>query len=286
MDKLGGDGANKAAKLPKRNSADILPSSPNDTATKEKTRSTNITSGDVQINLERLKYSGYLVPNDTSTELLEQFRAIKRPLLKNAYGEFSTPINKLNLIMVTSALAGEGKSFTSINLAISIAMEMDHTVLLVEGDLAKPSITKYLGIGEERRGLIDYLAEDNFKLSEVMLKTNIPKLTLLPAGNRRQHTSELVASANMRQLMHDLSTRYHDRIVIFDTPPMLQSNEAVTLASQVGQIALVVESGKTPQSAVLDALKLIDGNQVVGVILNKSTGKASSGYGAYGYYGS
>jgi protein-tyrosine kinase len=206
--------------------------------------------------------------------------------LKNAFGHGVTPIAQGNLVMVTSALPGEGKSFTAINLAMSMAAEMDRTVLLVEADLAKPAICRYLGISGPEKGLVDYLAEPGLELSKLLLKTNVPKLSLLPAGQQRPNATELLASSGMRELMAQLSQRYPDRIVVFDSPPLLLSNEAVVLAGLMGQIVMVVEAGKTQQARVKDAIALLDQNQVIGVVLNKQVVGSGTGYGYYqGGYG-
>lgn len=240
----------------------------------------------VTIDLERLAAAGMVTPVNTRSLLAEEYRAIKRPLLKNAFGPHLEHTRPPNLIMVTSALAGEGKSFTSINLAMSIAMEMDHTVLLVEADVAKPAIANYLGIGnDDRRGLVDYLADEHLGLEDLLTRTNVPKLTLLRAGRSHPNATELLASQNMQRLTDELAQRYQDRVVIFDAAPLLMSSEAVVLASLVGQVVVVVESGKTPQRVVNDALGLLGKDKNIGVVLNKNVGSASRGLG-YGYYGS
>lgn len=243
------------------------------------------TSQETHIDFDRLEQAGMLSPNQANSKLAEEYRAIKRPLLKNAFGQGVVPIAQGNLIMVTSALPGEGKSFTAINLAMSMASEMDRTVLLVEADVAKPAACRYLGIPEPKKGLVDYLAEPGLELSSLLLKTNVPKLTLLPAGHQRRNSTELLASSNMRDLMDQLSRRYHDRVVLFDSPPLLLANEAVVLAGLMGQIVLVVEAGKTQQSVVKDAIALLDENKLVGVVLNKQITGPGAGYGNYGGYG-
>lgn len=238
----------------------------------------------VELDLLRLKAAGMLTPDNSRSLIAEEYRAIKRPLLKNAFNPSLADVAHRNLIMVTSSIPGEGKSFTSVNLAMSIAMELDHTVLLVEGDVAKPAMARYLGLPEEVKGLVDFLSDARMSLDEVLLHTNVPKLTLLRAGHPHPQATELLASQHMNRLTAELAQRYPDRIVIFDAPPMLISSEAAVLSSLVGQIVMVVEYGKTPQRVVKDALKLIGHDKIVGVVLNKSQGGSSRGYG-YGYYG-
>lgn len=238
----------------------------------------------VELDLLRLKAAGMLTPDNSRSLIAEEYRAIKRPLLKNAFNPSLGDVAHRNLIMVTSSIPGEGKSFTSVNLAMSIAMELDHTVLLVEGDVAKPAMARYLGLPEDVKGLVDFLSDDRMSLEEVLLHTNVPKLTLLRAGRPHPQATELLASQHMNRLTGELAQRYPDRIVIFDAPPMLISSEAAVLSSLVGQIVMVVEYGKTPQRVVKDALKLIGHDKIVGIVLNKSQGGSSRGYG-YGYYG-
>ena len=239
----------------------------------------------VKLDLDRLREAGLVDPRSNKTNrTTEEFRRIKRPLLMHARGEGATMVANANMIMVTSALPGEGKTFTSINLALSIAMEMDKTVLLIDADVAKPDVTARLGV-EAEKGLIDILLDDGLTLQDVLLRTDIPKLTLLPSGGRHVHSTELLASERMRQLVLELSSRYSDRIVIFDSPPLLLTNEARVLASLMGQIVLVAEESRTPQHAVKEAVDLLDANEIVGIVMNKGAQKTDGdGYGGYGYY--
>lgn len=240
--------------------------------------------GVAELDLTRLAAAGMITPQQTRSQIAEEYRAIKRPLLKNAFGAPNAAAAYPNLIMVTSAIPGEGKSFTSVNLAMSIAMELDHTVLLVEADVAKPAMARYLGLPADVPGLVDFLADERISLEDLLLGTNVPKLSLLRSGRSHPNATELLASQNMSRLFSELSQRYPDRVVIIDAPPMLVSSEAVVLASLVGQVVMVVEYGKTPQQLVKDALKLIGCDKAVGIILNKSHSGASQSYG-YGSYG-
>lgn len=239
----------------------------------------------VTLDLSRLQQAGLVDPLSSKTNrTTEEFRRIKRPLLMHVRGEGATVVDHANMIMVTSALPGEGKTFTSINLAMSIAMEMDKTVLLIDADVAKPDVTNRLGV-EAEKGLIDVLIDDGLTLPEVMLRTNIPKLTLLPSGNRHIRSTELLASDRMRQLTLELSNRYPDRVIIIDSPPLLLTSEARVLAGLVGQVVLVTEESKTPQHAVREAVEMLDQNEIVGIVMNKGTHrKEGEGYGGYGYY--
>lgn len=238
-------------------------------------------SRQVQIDLQRLRDGGMIAPDGDKTPLAEEFRVIKRPLLKNAFGAGAS-IRNGNLIMVTSAFPREGKSFCAINLAMSIAMERDRTVLLVDADVARPSIPQKFGIAPDV-GLMDVLLDSHVSLADAIVRTNVNKLALLPAGRPHRQATELLASEAMANLLSELSARYSDRIVIFDSPPLLVTTEARTLAANMGQIVMVVESENTTHEALREALATIESCDVVGMVLNK--GHRSNPGDSYGYYG-
>ncbi|MBA2660413.1 MAG: tyrosine-protein kinase family protein [Nitrosospira sp.] len=235
----------------------------------------------ITLNLAKMRQYGIVTPDEGRTQVAEQFRVIKRPLLTNAFNKGAGMIKNGNLIMVTSALAGEGKSFCTVNLAMSIAMEMDRTVLLVDADVARPTLPKILGLGTER-GLLDLLLDEKLDMADVLIKTDIEKLTLLTAGKRHSHSTELLASQSMASLLRELAQRYADRVVIFDSPPILLTSEARVLASQMGQIVLVVEAETTSQQTVKETLRQIESCDVVNLIYNKA--RSFSGGEYYGYY--
>jgi len=236
------------------------------------------------INLARLHRMGVVAPDAEKSQIAEEFRIIKRPLIANAFGQGATRVKNGNMIMITSSLPGEGKSFCAINLAISMALEMDRTVLLVDADVAKPRVPEYLGINADL-GLLDVLQDKNLKLSDVMIKTDIAKLTILPAGRTYKRATELLASEAMTRLVEDIGNRYPDRIILFDSPPLLATSEASVLATHMGQIVMVVEAERTSQEAVREALSHIQSCEVVNMLLNKATPTPGSDY-YYGYYGS
>ena len=236
----------------------------------------------VEINLAHLHQLGMVTPDGGRSQGADEFRGIKRPLIKNAFSHEGEAIKHGNLIMVTSSLPGEGKTFCAINLAMSIAMEMDHTVLLVDADVARPTVLRTLGLMKPEAGLMDVLLDDKLDLADVMLKTNVDTLTILPAGRNHRHATELLASQTMSNLLTEIANRYPDRIVIFDSPPILLTNEARVLAGQMGQIVLVVEAEKTTQHAVKDTLRQIETCANVNLLYNKT--KAFPGGDYYGYY--
>jgi len=235
----------------------------------------------IELDLMKMARCGLLVPGHPRSQLEEEFRIIKRPLLENVRGQTASRPKRANIIMVTSALPGEGKTQTAINLAVSIAMELDHTVLLVEADVVRPSALERMGVSASK-GLLDMLIHPETDLSEVLLKTNIPKLTLLPAGTSSSRSTELLASAAMDRLLEELATTYPDRVIIFDTPPLLPSTESRVLATSMGQVLMVVEAGKTALNTVKQAFATVEECPVVMSMLNKYTGP--KGNRAYGYY--
>jgi exopolysaccharide/PEP-CTERM locus tyrosine autokinase len=215
----------------------------------------------------------------------DEYRRIKRPLLSNAFGKTASLVDRGNLILVTSSLPGEGKTHTSINLALSIAHERDHTVLLVDCDIARQGASKMLGV-ENRPGLADVLEHGHYAVGDVLLNTEVHNFTLLPAGTQTEYLTELLASQRMSSIVDEIVSRYDDRVIIFDGPPLLPTPESQILVSLVGQITIVVEAGKTPQDVVREALEMIPEDKAVGLVMNKSEGVSSrSGY-YYGYYGS
>jgi len=239
-----------------------------------------LSSRRVELDLAMLESTGIVTPNAPRSHIADEYRVIKRPLISNAMGRGAAALTHGNLIMVTSAMSGEGKSFTSVNLAMSIAAELDHTVMLVDADVARPSILRMLGL-PHGPGLLDLL-EGKAEMSGVLMKTNIDKLTILPSGTPHARATELLASDAMRLLLDDISRRYPDRIVIFDSPPLILTTEARVLATQMGQVVMVVQADKTLQADVQHALATIESCPVKMMLLNKVHAEAKGKYG-YGY---
>jgi len=239
----------------------------------------------LNINFDKLCEAGYLTPDQSNQVLTDEYRVIKRPLLKNAFGRGVVPIANGNVIMVSSALPGEGKTFTSFNLAISMALEKDTTVLLVDSDLTKPGLSKLLNI-HKLPGLGDYLVDGNVNLSNVILRTNLKRLSVLPAGKCGEDTTEMLASQKLKDVIEELASRYSDRIVIFDLPPIMVTTHAEVMLENAGQSVLVIEEGKTQQHIVKAAVSKMKEDSVVGLLLNKcATTHKSTYYGSYGTYG-
>jgi exopolysaccharide/PEP-CTERM locus tyrosine autokinase len=230
----------------------------------------------------QLKAQGLLAPDQHQRRLAEQYRTIKRPLLSNADPRRDPPVERGNLLMVASALQGEGKTFTCINLCLSIARERDWSVVLVDADCAKPQLTR-LFAADNQRGLIDLLRDPSLRFDDLVMPTDVAGLSLLPAGAHDAHASELLASNRMDQLCRELSAQ-GGRIIVFDSSPLLLTTEAPVLASKVGQIVVVVKANETPQHAVLAAVEKLDPNKAVSCVLNQSWDGAEL-VPTYGYYG-
>jgi protein-tyrosine kinase len=245
-----------------------------------------LNSRKVEIDIAKLHRLGMVTPDAARTSIAEEFRLIKRPLIEKAFGPRGKSINHGNLIMVSSSLPGEGKTFCAVNLAISIAMELDHTVLLVDADVARPSIPRYLQLAPENEsseiGLMDVLLDEKLDLTDAILRTNIDTLSILRAGRSHPRATELLASQSMSALLDEIANRYPDRIVIFDSPPLLLTSEARVLASQMGQIILIVEAESTTQHAVKEVLKQIKSCQNINLIYNKARALSHGEY--YGSY--
>lgn len=235
------------------------------------------------LDLARLQASGLITPALQHSKLLQEFRLIKRPLIKHALGRSSTQAPNRNLIMVTSALPDEGKTFVAVNLAMSLAMEVDCRVLLVDADVLAPSVPEVLRI-EPAKGLMDVLTGAGTPLRETLLSTNVERLSLLLAGTPHSNAAEFLASESMTRLLADLSSRYPDRIVVFDSPPLLATTESRALATHMGQVVVAVEARGTTHATLESALSTVESCPVVYTLLNKMPeSRVGSYHGAYAY---
>ena len=242
-------------------------------------RSIGKTSREVSIDLDRLASQGYLTPMLSDRVLAEQIRIIKQAVIKNVEDAGARGLRR-NLVLVTSATAGEGKTFFSMNVAMSLAMEVDFHALLVDADVLRPSVLERYGI-ESGPGLLDLATRPELDISDVLLRTNVPKLSLLPAGKQTHKSAELLSSAYIDRLLTELSERYADRLVIFDAPPILVSSGTRHLATRVGQVIMVVQADSADSRAVSQAFDAVDSCPLVSTVLNRSS---LPDPGAYGYY--
>jgi protein-tyrosine kinase len=237
----------------------------------------------ISVDRDALRSAGFFASENEERVLVDQYRQIKRPLVAHAFGKRATKIRDGHLILISSALPGDGKTFTCINLALSIAREQDRSVLLVDADVAKAHITRLFG-AEGQPGLLDLLEEDSLlNLDDTILKTDITGMSVMTAGAMRSHSTELLASERMESLIRALSAQDPNRIVLFDSSPILATSESLVLSSLVGQVVLVVAAEQTPQQAVLEAIAAIDENKPVNLVLNQARYDSADGYNSYGY---
>lgn len=235
------------------------------------------------INFKRLDKNGHISLNGDRKQINEEYREIKRKLLANAFGSLAKTLHNPNIIMVTSSRPSEGKTFTATNLAMSIASEQDKTVLLVDADVLKPNVLNTLGL-ERRKGLMEYLTGGVEDISDVLYPTNIDKLKIIPAGKSHHLSTELLASQKMHETVDEFANRYPDRIVIFDTPPLIGINESAILANFAGQAVVVVEEGKAKISDIKMSVERLNPDMAIGFVVNKSVHNDTDGSGYYGYY--
>ncbi|APD86979.1 exopolysaccharide biosynthesis protein [Alteromonas sp. Mex14] len=235
------------------------------------------------IDFERLEKNGHISVNGNRKQINEEYREIKRKLLANAFGSLSKTLHNPNIIMVSSSRPSEGKTFTATNLAMSIASEQDKTVLLVDADVLKPNVLNTLGL-ERRKGLMEYLTGDVEDISDVLYPTNIDKLKIIPAGKSHHLSTELLASQKMHDTVDEFANRYPDRIVIFDTPPLIGINESAILANFAGQAVVVVEEGRAKLGDIKMSVERLNPDMAIGFVVNKSVHNDTDGSGYYGYY--
>lgn len=190
------------------------------------------------------------------------FRMLRTQVLKKMRS------NRWQTLAVTSPTAGEGKSVVAANLAMAIAMELNQTVLLVDMDLRNPSISNYFGLNAQL-GLKDYLSGD-LKLSEVLINPGIKRLVILPGVGRAEDSAELLSSPKMASLVADIKSQYDSRVIIFDVPPVLQTDDVSLSASYFDSTLLVLEDGKNTESNITKSLQMLEGSHLLGTVVNKS----------------
>ncbi|RMF11492.1 MAG: tyrosine-protein kinase family protein [Alphaproteobacteria bacterium] len=221
-----------------------------------------------ELDVDRLRRLGFITPDAAPGTTSEEFRIIKRPILLNAFAKGKHRIPNGNLVLVTSCRPGDGKTFCTINLALSIALEQDVRVLLIDADFPKPEALRTLGITASK-GLMDAVLDPDIDLADCMIRTNVRNLTVLPAGRQHNLTPELLTSERMGNLLTEISRRYPDRIVLFDSAPVLASSIASALSMHTGQAAFVVEAERTTEQQIREALNMIASCKHIGFILNK-----------------
>jgi receptor protein-tyrosine kinase len=231
------------------------------------------------ISLER---AGMVDWSRTRTRISEEFRLVQRQILRSAFGPGAEP-GFSNLLLITSARPGEGKSFMSTNLAGSIARQGDHHVLLVDADSKRDSISYSLGLAQAR-GLLDLAANPKLDPSPLIAGTPIVRLSILPVGCERERSAELFSTKDMIRLIQSLGRRYADRLLILDAPPCLSTSDPAVLAQVVGQILFVVEADRTQRDEIEASLDLIQACQTITLVLNKQQISSRYTFGAYSSY--
>jgi protein-tyrosine kinase len=239
-------------------------------------------AGPVQaIDREALRDKGFILPDAPVTGLAEEYRIVKRQLLAGIRHGAGA---KERAVLVCSSQPDEGKTFSAVNLALSLASEKEAEVLLVDGDFPKPEILSLLGL-EGKAGLVDALADASADPERFVIRTDIPGLSVLPAGRQENNVPELLA-ARTEEVIARLGERHPRRIILFDSPPVLMASSASALASHVGQAVLVVRADRTTEADLREAVRLLSGCERLSLLLN-GAGFAATGrrFGAYYGYG-
>jgi Mrp family chromosome partitioning ATPase len=234
----------------------------------------------VAVDRKALRNAGYLPAEGLERRFADHYRQIKRAFIDKAVSGGAD----MRSILISSALPGDGKTFTSLNLALSIARERDFSVLLVDADVPRARISEVLGLRGER-GLVDALADESLDVESLIMRTDVRGFEVLPAGNFVESAPELLASSRMDQVAAHLSARDPRGLVVFDSAPLLVSSEARALLRVPGQVALVVRLGITPRQAALDAAACLEKRKFQGLILNEVAFIEASNYYGYAPYG-
>jgi protein-tyrosine kinase len=229
-----------------------------------------------------LERAGMVDWSRTRTRISEEFRLVQRQILRSAFGPGAEP-GFSNLLLVTSARPGEGKSFMATNLSGSIARQGDHHVLLVDADSKRDSICYALGLAQAR-GLLDLAANPKLDPSPLIVRTPIERLSVLPVGRERERSAELFSTKEMTRLIQSLGRRYADRLLVLDAPPCLSTSDPAVLSQVVGQILFVVEADRTQRDEIEASLDLIQACPTITLVLNKQQVSSRYTFGAYSSY--
>jgi protein-tyrosine kinase len=238
--------------------------------------------GRASIDAVSLERAGMVDWSRTRTRISEEFRLVQRQILRSAFGPGAEP-GFSNLLLVTSARPGEGKSFMATNLAGSIARQGDHHVLLIDSDSKRDSICYSFGLAQAR-GLLDLAANPKLDPAPLIVKTPIERLSILPVGRERERSAELFSTKEMTRLIQSLGRRYADRLLILDAPPCLSTSDPAVLSQVVGQILFVVEADRTQRDEIEASLDLIQACPSITLVLNKQQISSRYTFGAYSSY--
>jgi protein-tyrosine kinase len=238
--------------------------------------------GPSSVDAVSLERAGMVDWSRTRTRISEEFRLVQRQIIRSAFGAGSEP-GFSNLLLVTSARPGEGKSFMAANLAGSIARQGDHHVLLIDADSKRDSICYSLGLAQAR-GLLDLANNPKLDPSSMIVRTPIERLSILPVGRERDRSAELFSAKEMTRLIQSLARRYADRLLILDAPPCLSTSDPAVLAQVAGQILFVVEADRTQRDEIEASLDLIQACPTITMVLNKQQISSRHTFGAYSSY--
>ena len=242
--------------------------------------------GVAAIDRDALARAGFVVPGAPATGLAEEFRLIKRQLLAAIERRVSMPEEKRRSVLISSGQSGEGKSFCSINMALSLAGERDVEVLLVDADFPKPDVLRTLGI-EGGPGFVDAISDPDADPESFVIRTDVRGLSILPAGAKTNNVPELLASERTREVLARLVAANKKRIILFDSPPALVASPASVLAGHVGQVLVVVRADQTTEADLRETIALFSGCDHLSLLLNGAgiavTGRKFGSYDGYGH---
>ncbi len=238
----------------------------------------------IRLDFRALRQGGMITPDNLSSPLSNEFRGIKRKLLQKVRDP-KTRAAVNNLIMVTSSLPGEGKTFSSLNLALSLAAERGLRVLLIDADVIRPSVGNMF-VSPPSEGLTELLSGKIKQVSDVLYRcTDVPNLSVIFAGNPRTNSPELISSGQMASLCQELSARYPDRVIVLDTPPVLATPEPAILATYMHLLIMVVSAAQTDRHQLRKALDAVSSCQNVSLLFNKAPRWNEAEYKSYYGYG-
>lgn len=234
----------------------------------------------IRLDFRALRQNGMITPDNLASQISNEFRGIKRRLLQKVRDPISKAFTN-NLIMVTSALPGEGKTFSSVNLALSLAAERGLRVLLIDVDVIRPSVGNMF-VSPPREGLTDLLRGKVNQVSDVLYQcADIPNLSVIFAGTPSTNSPELISSGKMAQLVRDLSTQYPDRVIVMDSPPVLATPEPAILSGYVHQLVMVVAASQADKHQIRKALEAVSACQNISMVFNRAPSWNEAEYTAY-----
>lgn len=217
---------------------------------------------------EEVMAKHHIIAHQTGNAAADRFRILRARVLQ------SMALSGLRTLGITSPSYGDGKTTIALNLALSIAQDANHTVVLADLDLRKPNVTRYLGM-EATQGLTDYFLRD-VPIAQCLMRTSFPRLSVLPAGEALPHSSEILGSPKIAALAEELKARYHDRLIIYDLPPLLAQDDPLVFARHVDGVLLVIKEGETRVDEVKSCMRSLNYAHVIGTVLNYSQNRAET----------